>query len=149
MVSLGPRLRPDQLKAVFSRFATIEALDLESPLYSTLAREVSESRELLELASFTHSSQPAPNMLLAAVQYLLLNGVEHALRQHYPRLATGPTSNRVVADTFKNFCREYRGAIVELISTRRTQTNIVQRSSCLLTGLSLVRTARIFKTSVL
>lgn len=138
MHSSGQDCRPAQLKAVFSRFATSEALDLESPLYSTLAREVSRSRELLELASFTQCRQPAPNMLFAAIQYLLLNDVKHPLRQHYPRLATSPTSQSAVGHTFKNFCRQYREAIVELLATRRTQTNVVQRSSCLFAGLSLV-----------
>lgn len=131
-------MRLAQLREAFSRFATSEALELESPLYSTLAREVSESRELLELASFAHSTQPAPNMLFAAIQYLLLNGAKHALRQHYPRLAIGPTSKTTLGDTFKSFCHEYREEIVGLISTRRTQTNVVQRSSCLMTGLYLV-----------
>ncbi len=138
MQSSCPNFRPAQLKEVFSRFATSEAIELESTLYSTLALEVSKCRDLLELASFTQYSQPAPNMLFAAIQYLLLNGARHALKQFYPRLATGPTSYSAVGDTLKNFCRENREAIVELISTRRTQTNVVQRSSCLLTGLSLV-----------
>ena len=117
MVPSSPNLRAVQLEAAFSRFATIEAL---------------------ELASFADSTQPAPNMLFAAIQYLLLNGAKHVLRQHYPRLATGSTSQSTVGDTFKSFCREYREEIVQLISTRRTQTNVVQRSSCLLAGLSLV-----------
>lgn len=138
MVSSVPNMRLAHLREAFSRFATTEALELESPLYATLAQEVAECRELLELASLTHASQPAPNMLFAAVQYLMLNGVEHSLQQYYPRLATGPTLSSDVGNTFKSFCREYRESIVELISTRRTQTNVVQRSSCLLAGLSLV-----------
>ena len=127
-----------QLKSIFARFATTEARELESPLYETLATEVSECKELLELASFAHSSQPTPNMMFASIQYLLLNGAKHALRQHYPRLATGSITNSAVGDTLKCFCHEYREAMVELISTRRTQTNVVQRSSCMLAGLSMM-----------
>ena len=74
--------RLNHLRRTFRRFAQVEARDLESPMYEELAHGVSNDDDLLGLAAHTKDYQPPPNMLFAAVQYLLLTGEEHTLSSH-------------------------------------------------------------------
>lgn len=128
---------PD-LSAAFEQFARVEAPDLDSPTYAELAAGVAGDGELLALAAQRQQGQPAPNMLFAAVQYLLLRGVEHPLAAHYPILS-GPAPPRGEAfPLFRAFCLERREAVGELIATRRTQTQVVRRCTCLLPAFGQV-----------
>ena len=155
-----------ELGAAFERFAGVEAPDLESPTYAELAAGVAEDGELLALAAHRRQGQPAPNMLFGAVQYLLLQGVEHPLAAHYPILADGERSagpSRPVAASagagsrspasgpgirnegarpafplFREFCLEHRERIAELIASRSTQTQVVRRCTCLLPAFGIV-----------
>lgn len=129
------------LRSAFLRFADTEARDLSSPMYEELARGVSNDLSLLEIAANTRSYQPTPNMLFAAVQYLLLKGIQHPLSAHYPIIADGVQSNRPVFTDFRDFCIRHRKSIIDLISSRRTQTNVVRRCTCLLPAFSLVSEA--------
>jgi hypothetical protein len=124
-----------RLERCFTHFA--EFCDGDSPLYTTLTRQVAEDRWLLELASAAQRKQPANNMLFAAVQFLLLGGVEHELRAYYPSVGGGRASDDVFP-VFLDFCRTFDTEIVELIRTRRVQTNEVGRCGLLLPALALV-----------
>jgi hypothetical protein len=95
-----------------------------------------------------------PLLLLAAVHDLLLGGAEDPLAADYPTvqaarsgaLATGvpeETSSRRgetpdpgVAGRFVAFCVRHREALVDLVTTRSTQTNEVGRSAVLLPALA-------------
>ena len=129
------------LRAAFHRFARVEAPGLASPTYAELAYGVSRDDDLLEIAAHTRPYQPAPNMLFAAVQYLLLRGLDHPLAAHYPTIAG---TRRPLAPAFphfrqfRQFCLQHRTRIVELIRTRRTQTNVVRRCTCLLPAFAIV-----------
>ncbi len=131
-------MTPERLRALFHRFARVEAMELSSPLYAELAYAVSEDPELLGIAARTRPRQPPPNMLFGAVQYLLLQGAEHALGQHYPIVSGAPRPMEPAAGAFRDFCREHRDTLVELVRTRRTQTNVVRRCTCLLPAFSQV-----------
>lgn len=127
---------------VFHRFARIEAPDLASPMYAELAHGVSLDRELLELAACKRKRQPAPNMLFAAVQHLLLSGapwIEHPLAVHYPIVSGATRPMRPAFPDFRDFCITHRDEILNLIRTRRTQTNVVRRCTCLLPAFSIVQ----------
>ncbi len=126
------------LPTLFHRYARVDAVDLASPLYSELAYAISADEELLALASETRKGQPPPNMLWAAVQYLLLRGTEHPLAAHYPVISGAERPMQPAAPLFKEFCRLHRGEIAELLRTRRTQTNVVRRCTCLLPAFSIV-----------
>ena len=126
------------LSGQFRRFATTEAVDLESPMYVELAHMVSRSSDLLEIASHCPRLQPCPNLLFASVQYLLMSGVEHPLREYYPILSNGKRQSGSVSTAFREFCLMHRDAIVDLLQKRRVQTNIVSRCSCLLPAFSMV-----------
>ena len=107
-------------------------------MYAELASGVSSDDGLLAIAGHAMPGQPAPNMLFAAVQYLLLSGVDHRLAAHYPIIA-GPEHLPAPAfSRFRDFCLQHRESVVELVRTRRTQTNVVRRCTCLLPAFSLV-----------
>lgn len=128
----------NDLQRAFRRFAEVEAKGLASPTYEELARGVSNDDDLLHIALSTKTHQPAPNMLFAAVQYLLLTGVQHSLSAYYPIISGQTPRNQSAFTDFRDFCLHHRDAIVELIHTRRTQTNVVRRCTCLLPVFSLV-----------
>ena len=127
---------------VFHRFARVEAPDLASPMYAELAYGVSLDRDLLELAAQKRRRQPAPNMLFAAVQYLLLSSpayAEHPLSAHYPIILGTDRPMEPAFPAFREFCLDHRSEILELIQHRRTQTNVVRRCTCLLPAFSMVQ----------
>ncbi len=129
---------PAALAGVFHRFGRFEAPQLDSPMYAELSYGISQDPELLALAARTRPGQPPPNMLFAAVQYLLLSGNEHELRQHYPALTGEPRPPVAAFPAFRAFCLEHRAAIVGLLQTRLTQTNEIQRCACLLPAFAHV-----------
>jgi hypothetical protein len=86
----------------------------------------------IDILGSAHHHQPPANILLAAVQYLLLGGLDHPLAAHYPslRLDAGPDGDPVTL--FHDLLVEHRDRIVELVSTRTVQTNEVRRCATLL-----------------
>lgn len=128
---------PD-LRAAFEQFARVEAPDLDSPTYAELAAGVAGDDELLALAAYRQQGQPAPNMLFGAVQYLLLQGAEHPLAAHYPILSGPERPPGPAFPAFRAFCLEHRERVGELTATRRTQTQVVRRCTCLLPAFELV-----------
>ena len=144
---MSPRSQLDaptaaRYRDVFHRFARIEAPDLASPLYAELSYGVSLDPELLDLAAQKRKRQPAPNMLFAAVQYLLLSDgdhSEHPLASHYPIVSGAERPMEPAFPAFRDFCLSHRDELLELIRTHRTQTNVVRRCTCLLPAFSMVQ----------
>ena len=127
-----------ELRDAFERFARVEAPDLDSPMYAELAAGVAADDELLALAAQRQRGQPAPNMLFGAVQYLLLQGVEHPLAADYPILRGPEPPPGRAFPRFRAFCLEHRERVADLIASRRTQTQVVRRCTCLLPAFGLV-----------
>lgn len=105
---------PAKLAGAFEHWGKVDAPSVGSPLYAELGQGVSRDPELLRLAAETRPYQPAPNMLFAAVQYLLLGGVRHELSEHYPILAKGPGAPGSAFPKFRDFCVAHRDEIVPL-----------------------------------
>lgn len=128
----------------FRRFATGMERD-GAPLYARISAGVATDDDLLDLVAMAPVDQRRPNILLAAVHFLLLSGVEDPLADHYPTVAawrgerTGDARPR--RDTFaafRRFCLAHREDLARLIATRSTQTNEVGRCAALLPGLVTV-----------
>ena len=83
---------------------------------------------LLALAAHAAQGQPVPNLLLAAVHFLLLKGQAEALAQFYPSLTPVASSPNAAYPTFRAFCLAHADAIRHLLATRRVQTNEVGRT---------------------
>ncbi len=122
----------------FRAFAVVVERD-GGTTYPVICRAVADDDEVLSFLDGAPPTQRRPILLLAAVHFLLLSGVEHALAAHYDTVAEvrgiphDPSGD--VAAAFADFCRERRAALRELIASRTTQTNEVGRCTALLPGL--------------
>lgn len=114
-----------------------------SPLYERLARGVATDPDLLDIAVEAPESQPPPNLLLAAVHMLLLEGNDHRLAEFYPT-CTDDASHPSETDSlpaFRDFCLENESRLRQIVRERRVQTNDVGRSAVLYPSFGhLVRT---------
>ena len=131
----------EQYRNMFHTFGRLEAPDLASPMYAELSYGISLDDELIALAAQKRQGQPAPNVLFAAVQYLLLSGGvyrDHPLSEHYPIVCGRERPLRPAFPLFRDFCLTYHEELLELICTRGTQTNVVRRCTCLLPLFSAV-----------
>ncbi len=131
-----PQAPPDVLARRFLHFAEREAAG-SSPLYTQLCRHIAEDPEVLALAANVPPGQPTPNLLLAAVHYLLLSGLKHPLADFYPSLTTTPDLTHDPYPAFHQFCLAHAEEIRKLLLTRRVQTNEVARCACLLPAFGL------------
>lgn len=97
--------------------------------------------KLVDLTCQTPEGQPVPNLVFAAVQFLLFEGTKHELSEYYPSCTNDPRPTKDVFDAFRAFCLEHDTAIRELLATRRVQTNEVRRCAHLLPAFSHVSKA--------
>lgn len=121
----------EALSGRFRQFATRECKD-SSPLYACLSESIAADPELLSIALDCRESQPPPNLLFAAVQYLLFGEPDSPLAQFYPSIASSANQSVEVQSAFREFCLVKREEIKGLISTRMVQTNEVRRCSYML-----------------
>ena len=138
MTQPTPDAQLEALAQRFVRFADREC-GAYAPFYDRLARGIAGDPELLTIAAHTRSGQQAPNLLLAAVHYLLLRGADHALGAFYPSVAhraAVPLGDPVPA--FRAFCRVHRDTLIQLVSTGLVQTNEPQRCTVLLPAFATV-----------
>lgn len=108
-----------------------------APLYQRLSLGVAAQPSLASALLEAPVEQQLPVLFLAAVHYLLLTGVEHPLRAHYPNLVDqASTADPMPALT--DFCQHYGPDIAALVGVRSTQTNEVGRCSLFLPALAMV-----------
>ena len=124
---------PRDVAEEFRRFEAVH-----SPLYSLLSKAIADDAELLALAGHASPGQPAPNLLFAAVHYLLLGGPRHRLSGYYPSVGGTQAVDGAAFALFRLFCLEQAGPILRLISERSVQTNEVARSASLLPAFETV-----------
>lgn len=108
--------------------------------YPAICRSVADDEHVLSVLDGAPLVQRRPLLLLAAVHFLLLSGVEHPLAAFYDTVAevrgvAFERPNGDVASAFAAFCQAHRGELEHLVATRTTQTNEVGRCSALLAGL--------------
>ncbi len=102
-----------------------------SPLYSALVDVVSGDAELMRVINRIEHQLP-PNLLFAAVQYLLMEDADDDLSRFYPSLATDADPPDDVGPHFRRFVLEHEEQIVEIGNTHYTQTNECRRCIALL-----------------
>jgi hypothetical protein len=100
-----------------------------SPLYAALARGVAQSPELLELAAQAAPGQPVSNLLFSSIYFLLLGGAHHPAAAYFPGVAAAPLPPEDAFPHVRDFCDAHRATLIEMLRTRRVQTNEVQRSA--------------------
>lgn len=104
-----------------------------SPLYSRIARVVADNDEVLALVQQGPPQSHMPNVLLAAVHYLVLGGLDHPLAPVY-----AGTSDADPGPLFIDVCLTHRDDILQLLATRHTNTNEVGRSAIVAVALQAV-----------
>lgn len=127
----------DRIARHFRLFGEREAYS-DSPLYARLCADIAADRELLSIAARAWPRRPVPNLLFAAVHYLLLSGIEYRLSRYYPSTVESALPPDGAYPAFRDFCLEHREAIEQLITTRLVQTNEVRRSACLLPAFGII-----------
>jgi hypothetical protein len=104
-----------------------------SPLYDRICRSVADSDEVLALVSQAPPRGHNPLVLLAAVHYLLLGGLDHPLAAVY-----AATSDADPGPLFVDLCLQHRDALLELLATQQVNTNEVGRSAVIGPALTAV-----------
>lgn len=123
----------ETLSEIFERFAKDEFHN-SSPLYERLSWGIAQDPELLALAAHCRKGERIPNLLFAAVHYLLLRGISHPLARFYKSLDGSFDVSEDPMPDFSSFCLQQVERIRELIAVRLVQTNEVSRCA----GLMLV-----------
>ena len=116
----------------------VSGLNVMSPTYETLSRVVADDPAMLSLARECMVGQPIPNLFFAAVKRLLDDRDREELAGWYARIARGETPGEGLGDAFAHFCGGHEPEIVELVRTRRVQTNEVRRCSYLMPAFGAV-----------
>lgn len=105
----------------------------EYPLYQMLAAAVSKDPEILDLIVRCPAETHDPNLFMASVQYLVMEGTPHPLG----RLFRGESADPDAAGTLlADFIRRHGDRVASLMSTRHVQTNETGRGSGLAVGLA-------------
>jgi hypothetical protein len=122
----------------FRKFSENECRLSSSPFYGALCARIAEDTDLLDIAKSVRVGQRAPNMFLAAVQYLVLAQDKNPLKAAYVDVGNGVPAHPDFFYDFKAFCLDSRDQIAGIMSTRAVQTNEVRRSATFLPALFLV-----------
>ena len=117
-----------------------------SPIYERICRTVADSDEVLDLVCEAPPVAHNPVLLLAAVHYLLLGGLDHPLAAVY-----AGESEADPGPLFVDVCLENRDVILELLVTQQVNTNEVGRSAAigpaLTVAASRLRVPSVWSTS--
>jgi hypothetical protein len=109
-----------------------------SQLYTQLALEAAEDKEILRLVLHANSRPLRPHMLFAAVQYLLFGGIQDELVEFYPNLTVKPRPCEEAYPYFRAFCLRYAEEIKRLVTTYGVQNTEVGRCADLLLAFDRV-----------
>ncbi len=103
-----------------SSFAT------DMPAYAEICRNIGDHPELVALVGDHEPDAQQPNLLFAAVHYLLLAGLDHPLTAAYDG-----SSQQAPTPLFADLVLSNRETIDEILTHKRTQTNEVGRCALL------------------
>lgn len=105
-----------------------------SPLYARLVEVTASSQELMAVIQQIRH-RPPPNVYLAAIHFLLMEGHDPELEAFYPSLVEQPRPVDRVGLVFTRFVLENQEAIIHLANTRYTQTNECRRCVALMPAI--------------
>ena len=119
-----------RLSEAFLSFAGPECRET-SPLYCNLTEAIAADKEILLIASQASTGQPVPNLLFAAVHFLLVANPSHPLAEYYATCTAKPKDPTQAFPAFKDFVLSHQREMIELLQTRLVQTNEVGRCAFL------------------
>jgi len=112
--------------------------DNRSPLYAALSLAVADDPAVLALVVEADRATQIPNLLFAAVHYLLLGDPGALLAAYYPDLTPTPRPIDQAYPAFRAYCLAHAEALRALVTTQRVQTNEARRCAALLPAFALV-----------
>ena len=124
--------RRRELGAIWTYFAEHECGDY-SPLYTRISQTIATSDAVLDLILESPPTSHQPNVLLATVHSLVLDGLDHPLAAVY-----AGDSGADAGPLFVDVCLSHRAEILALLATRHTNTNEVGRSAVIGPALTAV-----------
>jgi hypothetical protein len=128
-------LEIEKIQERFAIFAEQECKS-SSAFYYDLSLKISKDEELSRMASYASYGQPIPNIFFGAVHYLVLKDKNCLLASYYPSITKSLKNSALPFEVFKDFCIHSESQIVELISSKIVQTNVINRCSYLIPILS-------------
>ena len=114
-------------------------LRFSSPLFSQLLRAAAADAAMLELGSAGKPGQPVGLLFPTVAHFILLKSPDAHLAQYFPSVSAQPRPPEQAFPTFREFCLDNRREFAELLSWRTVNTNLVERSSCILPALAHVQ----------
>ena len=123
----------DQISKNFSLEAT--RYQLTSPLFGAVARASVNDHDILELVSEARPGQSKSVLLFSVVHYLLLKSPQEPLARFFASLTDQPDPPIKAFLEFKGYCLEHRAKIKELLSWRTVNTNLAEKTICLVPAL--------------
>ncbi|MDO8392008.1 MAG: DUF2332 domain-containing protein [Actinomycetota bacterium] len=127
----------DELADRFRDFGAISTRT-RAPLYTRLAAGIAEDRDLLGLLQHAPPTQQQPVLLLAAVHFLLLRGDDTSLAAHYPNLSPPGAAEGDPVALFRSFALAREELLLQVLTTRNTQTNEVGRCAQFLPAFGML-----------
>jgi hypothetical protein len=98
-----PSATAGELADVLARFAADRCGDY-APLYAHLGSQIAGDPELLAISAHARPGQSQPDLMLAAVHYLLAREPGSRLARYYPTLSPDPDPPGGAFPDFRDFC---------------------------------------------
>lgn len=111
---------------------------ISSPLFSALARACADDDDIVDLCSATRRGQSCGALLPSVVQYLLLKSPDPNLARYFPSLTDSPLPREEAFPVFREFCLDRRSEVMDLLSWRTANANLVEKASCLLPAIQYI-----------
>jgi hypothetical protein len=132
---------PQGLARYFRYFGEVETPRLHSKVYTAFSLGIAEDEALLDLAAQVDPGQPAPNVLYAAVQDLLLEDPDGSatardLVRFYPAITGETIPETSPFPAFRAFCLAQADRLLPRLRNGKTQTCVVHRCTAILPALA-------------
>lgn len=142
--AIPPEARADAALAERFRFFAREecsgqsGLGVRSPTYAILSETAAADSLILRLARECQLGQPIPNLFLSAVKRVAADRAESELARAYAAIAAGADPTNDLPAKFARFCASHESEIIDLVKTRRVQTNEIRRCAYLMPSFAAV-----------
>lgn len=121
-----------------SFLAESASLRFSSPLFSELARRCARDNDFLALGASVRPDMRIGLFILLVAQYLVLITAESEIAQYLPNLTASPRPVENAFPAFREFCLARRTEMVELLTNRTLNTNLVERAACIVPAIRYV-----------
>lgn len=130
----------ESLARSFLEFADAECGS--EPVYDAICRIAASSEAMLTMLWEAPVVQQKPNLFLAAIHDVILEGADHPLASYFPSVGGDRGVDAAFVACAADFVRAHDGPLRSRIATRSTQTNEIGRCAVLAPCLALIASER-------